>query len=296
MIICPECQCEQESLHFEKCPRCHIEKKSLDEIAILLSNRDLESPLFSDYKNNYDKISEDDLDHSLQSDAYLEIQTEKLFSYLPKLEGQSVLEIGVGQGRLTKMIANANPRNCVGVDIAPAYLKKLSREKVPFTPCISNAENLPFKDEFDTVVSADVLEHVLNVGNYLYSVNQSLKKGGTFVVRVPYLEDYTTYSRFKGCPYDFVHLRNFSKKSLQVILEGAGFEVERFHFDGFVFSSFRFCDKKWNIPFRLMRKALKLYLEKVKKDQTLNQTAALPNWLGNLLIQPKEITAVCRKK
>lgn len=296
MIICPECHCEQTTLAYAKCSRCHSEKLELEEIAVLLSKRDLKSPLFSDYQNNYDQISLDDLKESIQAQAYLDLQTEKLFTYLPSMKGKSVCEVGVGQGKLTRLIEKEEPKSLVGVDIAPAYLKKLLQEGVNFIPCISNAENLPFINEFDLVVSADVLEHVLNVGNYLISVYNSLKPGGKFVVRVPYLEDYTVYSRYRDCPYEFVHLRNFSKQSLRVILEGSGFKVEGFHFDGFVFSSFRFCKTSWNLPYRLMRKALKLYLEKIKRDSTLTQAAALPNWLGNLLMHPKEITAVCIKQ
>lgn len=211
-------------------------------------------------------------------------------SYLPKKAGMSICEVGVGQGKLLKRLATLSPSKLVGVDIAAAYLKKLKEDHISFEPVIANAENLPFRNEFDLITSTDVLEHVLNVGNYLHSIHRSLKKGGIFAVRTPYLEDYTVYSRFKGCKYDIVHLRNFSKKTLKITLKGAGFRVKKFHLDSYMDHLSRFRRPGiLGLPERILMKLLYL---KYKSHLYL---PAIPNWLGRPFFKPGEITAICEK-
>lgn len=288
-LICPECRSPQQKAPSNTCGQCQLPFEDLEGIRIILSRKDLTSDLFKDFKSNYDKISEDDLTQSIQDENYLSGQTNKLFSYLPQTKEQSICEIGVGQGHLLKKLAKLSPKRLVGVDIAPAYLRKLLSEGLEFEPFLANAENLPFKNAFDLVVAADVLEHVLNAGNFLHSIHRSMKPNGTLVIRVPYLEDYSVYSSFKGCPYDFVHLRNFSTQTLKILIEGAGFKVRKFHYDGFLLHRFRGC-APWFLPARLLRKII--YLIYGDSDR-LN---AIPNWLGNLLMHPAEITAVCTRK
>ncbi len=286
-LICPECHVRQQNIDLQACNQCQLPFENLNGIRVFFSRKDQSSELFKDYKKNYDLISEDDLADSIQDLNYLHTQTEKLFSYLPQHKEQSICEIGVGQGHLLKKLATLDPKQLIGVDIAPAYLSKLLSEGVPYNAFLANAENLPFENAFDLVIAADVLEHVLNAGNFLHSIHKAMKTNGTLVVRVPYLEDYSTYSSFKGCPYDFVHLRNFSAETLKILLEGAGFKVHKFHYDGFFLHRFRWC-QPWFLPARLLRKITYLIYG--------NQLNTIPNWLGNLLIRPAEITAVCIKK
>ena len=199
---------------------------------------------------------------------------------------------------MLKKLATMSPQSLIGVDIAPAYLKKLLNENVPFTPYLLNAENLPFVDAFDLVVSSDVLEHVLNVGDFLHGVHRSLKKNGTFVVHVPYLEDYTVYSKMKGCKYDLVHLRNFSRYTLKTILEGAGFDVLKFKYDGYLSDRLRFCNffrlrfsrSPLSFPGKAIRKFIRPFFDRI------SGLPSIPNWLGYLLMRPFGIAAICRKR
>lgn len=286
MLICPECFSEKKSID-SNCSACGIQVEILEGILVQLSTRDKNNELLKDYRQIYDSVALDDLEKSIQHPEYLDIQAKKLFSYLPKRLGLSICEVGVGQGRIIKKLLSLSPSKLVGVDIAVPYLQKLTREKVPFEPIIANAENLPFKNEFDLLISTDVLEHVLNVGNYLYSINQSLKLGGVLAIRTPYLEDYTIYSRFHECPYDLVHLRNFSRKTLKIILEGVGFKVNQVHFDGFQDHNIRLSG---NYFFgKMVRKSLYSIYENY-----LN-LPKIPNWIGKIFIKPCEITAICEK-
>lgn len=286
MIICPDCSKEKEKLE-ENCSNCGATVELLEGILVQLSEKDKKRELFQDYRKLYSKVALDDLEKSIQHPEYLEIQTNKLFKYLPKEKGQAICEVGVGQGWLIKKLATLSPSRLVGVDIASPYLQKLKQSNIPYEPVIANAENLPFKEEFDLIVSADVLEHVLSVGNYLHSIRESLKMGGTFVVRTPYLEDYTVYSRHDNCPYDLVHLRNFSKKTLKIILEGAGFKIKQIYLDGFQDHKIRFPSDHF------LGKVIRKIIYRIY-DGYLD-LPRIPNWIGKILMRPCEINVVCER-
>ena len=193
---------------------------------VLLSSHDRESELFARYLENYDRIAADDLAAPIQEARVQEFFNERLFSYLGDVAGLRVCDVGVGRGMLFDKLRQSAPVALVGVDISVPYLMPFARDRES-TVVLANAENLPFRDAFDLVVAADVLEHVLNIGDLLMSVRESLVSGGRFVVRVPYLDNMLQYARQAGCRYDAVHLRNFSRGNLVHLLRHTGFVVER---------------------------------------------------------------------
>ena len=67
---------------------------------------------------------------------------------------------------------------------------------------MAHAENLPFRDAFDLVIATDILEHLLNVGDFMISMRESLTSGARLVVRVPYKDRMLQYARLNGCRYD----------------------------------------------------------------------------------------------
>jgi hypothetical protein len=83
------------------------------------------------------------------------------------------------------------------------------------------------------IVSSDVLEHVVNVGDFLVSVREALRPGGRLVVRVPHKDRLTMYATQSGYPYRFAHLRSFDGRSLRRLLSEAGFDVRRLLYSGF---------------------------------------------------------------
>jgi len=215
------------------CSLCGWKLETTGGVPVLLSNADRSSPTFRDYSANYDRIADDDLAASIQPPAYLALQAETLFSYLPSLPGRRVCEIGIGQGRLFEKLSAARPASLTGIDISVAYLRRHAPQARPgLSLALANAENMPYSDEFDVIIASEILEHVLNVGDLLISLNRSLVKGGKLFVRVPYKEDLRQYARQNGCPYPFVHLRSFTRSSLVDLLRHAGFRARRLRYDG----------------------------------------------------------------
>lgn len=233
MLLCPECHQALPGDRPSDCKQCNWTLETVEGISVLLSSSDRASPTFRDYAENYDRIAADDLSESIQGPAYLALQAETLFSYLPKLEGRRVCEVGLGQGMLFDKLLAARPARLIGLDISRAYLDRFAELHSPaVSVAVANAENLPFADEFDLVIASEILEHVLNVGDFLISLYRSLTDGGRVFVRVPYREDLRAYARESGCPYRFVHLRSFTRDNLLDVMHRAGFKARRVRYDG----------------------------------------------------------------
>ena len=257
-----------------------------------MTEADFASPVLASYFRNYDRIAEDDLNAPILNLTYVEHQARNLARYAGNVvKGGTIMDLGCGRGVLTRLLHAGGAKSVVGVDISIRYLSKLV-DLPGVIPVVANAERLPFREVFDLVVSTDVMEHVLNVGSFLVSVNQSLRSHGVAIIRVPYRENLVGYSQQAGCKYEFVHLRTYDRHTIADALRGAGFETERMWFDGFSVYSPR---PAWISTPR--RKWLYTHLQ----DWVLrrvNDPAAVTSWpwpLAALFMTPKEIVVKARK-
>lgn len=178
----------------------------------------------SDYESLYNEIAESDIEESMQPQ---ELKTAKasddVFNLRKLLHGKSnlkILEIGPGSGELARELA---PYGSVYLlDITSKYLEKLSFATGRF---VGNIETIPFYEEFDLIVLCDVLEHVLNEGDALLSIQSALRLGGAVYLRCPSNEPLVSYAQLLGSKYAYVHLRTYSRKSMRRALEFAGLHV-----------------------------------------------------------------------
>lgn len=291
MVICPECAERLPGRQALACAKCGWEGTSREGIATYLSKRDREDPVLREYLENYDRIAADDVIESIQDERYLHYQALNLADVVGRLDGMNVCDVGCGKGFLAQALLAAGPTTLTVVDIAMTYLRRLATEH-RLEPIVANAENLPFREAFDVIVTTDVMEHVLNVGSFLYSVNRALKPGGRAYVRVPFREHLLGYSPFLGCPYRFVHLRSFDRSILRTYFRTAGFAVERFRLDGF----------SLNVPHTVWSRG------SIRRRLFAAYSRLVTGWLGDpckvtrwrrlpvrLFLRPIEITTVARK-
>jgi ubiquinone/menaquinone biosynthesis C-methylase UbiE len=109
---------------------------------------------------------------------------------LEQVTGMRVLDYGCGSGYGTHYVA-ASCKSIVGVDIADdaiGYAKSHYKADNLAYQHIARADQapLPFQDEeFDVVISFQVIEHISDIDPYLSEIRRVLKPGGVFVCATP---------------------------------------------------------------------------------------------------------------
>jgi hypothetical protein len=179
------------------------------------------------------------------------------------------------------------PRTLVAIDISISYLAEAGKN-ANVTAIAANVENIPFVDEFDLLIATDILEHVLNVSDFLVSANWALRERGMLAIRVPNGDNMRQYSRLLGAKYKYSHFRNFDRSSLRDLIEQFGFKVRGVHYDGFYAYRRRAFTKR--MPFKL---AVDRYVE--MRFATDHDVASISNALGRILMRPLELVVLAEK-
>jgi SAM-dependent methyltransferase len=288
MIICPECATERK----DDAPcACGWTPSSHDGLPEYFTRRDRESQFNAAYFENYENLARINLEKSNIDRTFLRNQAKNIVKYVRPVDGLHACDIGIGQGFLCDELLAAGVDRVTAVDVAPSFLARFgTHERVK--PYLANAEHLPFRNEFDLIVSTDVMEHVINVGSFLYCVNRALRMDGRAAIRVPYREGLLNYSPHMKYGHAFGHMRSFNKDILRIYMRQAGFEVVGLHLDGFslgtpqphLYSTPR--RKHWYHKFYNFWNARLAH----PADATL-----WPSMLARLAMRPAEIVVVGRK-
>ncbi len=151
-------------------------------------------------------------------------------------KGDKLLDIGCGDGTVGYFAKN-NYREVYGVDISDTALE-IAEERGVITKKINiNDEALPFEDNhFDAAVCLDVIEHVFEPVDLIKETFRVLKNGGLLVISTPnirywhHLFDLVFTGKFPKTSgdtdhYDGGHIRYFTYKDIEKILENIGFEI-----------------------------------------------------------------------
>lgn len=162
------------------------------------------------------------------------------FNCLPLTAGDTVLDLGCGEGRHAIAAYMQGDITSIGVDLCMADLLTAQQRFASFHEpdnrarhfalANANALQLPFADNtFDTVICSEVLEHLPDYEAALQEIERVLKPGGMFCASVPRtwpericwsLSD--AYHEVEGG-----HVRIFKARKLTAQIEALGFR--RFH-------------------------------------------------------------------
>lgn len=286
MLVCPECR-EPSRSALRQCPKCGFVVETIEGIPIMISRRDREDPLFTQYFASYQALSMHDLQDGIMHELYSGHQADKFLSYLGARRYQSICEVGVGRGILLDRLKALYPERLVAIDISIPYLVEAGRSN-GVTPMAANAENIPFVDEFDLLIATDILEHVVNASDFLVSANWALRERGLLAVRVPSGDNMRQYSRLLGARYQYSHVRSFDRSSLRRLIEQFGFRVRRSHYDGFYTYRRRPFTKR-----PPLNRIVDRYIE--KRYGTAHDVARIGNIFGRILMEPLELVVMAEK-
>jgi 2-polyprenyl-3-methyl-5-hydroxy-6-metoxy-1,4-benzoquinol methylase len=292
MIVCPKCRQSEIDPQNACCKACGWHGTIQDGIPHLIDSVSRTAQAETGYEEHYEALAESDLGNPIVAVDWLEYQARNLVRYMGNIRGASVCDIGCGRGILARLLAKHGAA-VTAVDMSISYLKHLSQADTSMRVLCCDADNLPFEDEFDAVVSTDVMEHTLRPGGFLYSVNHALKPGGKAYIRVPYKENLLAYAPQVGCAHPYVHLRSYNKALLRHIFSNAGFKIEQLRVDGFSLGT------PW--PWFLQQDTLlggvyatfvRQARKRIGSDVEVN---AWPPWFARIFMRPLEVV-VCAKK
>lgn len=165
----------------------------------------------------------------------------KLIESYPFKETHRVLDVGCGDGRITAELSQCLPKGqAVGIDLSPAMIAlakdSFSKQDYPnlnFHEC--NAEEIPYSNQFDIVMSCNCLHWVTNKEKAFRKMAEALVPGGDLLILMgakdedvtnfmiepskdPRWSQYTPHTSFSN---------DLSPAECRKVFEDAGMDVHR---------------------------------------------------------------------
>ncbi|MHB8348504.1 MAG: class I SAM-dependent methyltransferase [Acidiferrobacterales bacterium] len=148
--------------------------------------------------------------------------------------GKSVLDFGCGTGYGTHLVASAS-LSVTGVDISTDAIMYATahypRPNITFQAVKKvESEQLPFSDnQFEVVLSFQVIEHVTDTRAYLDEVYRVLQPGGVFIIATP---DRTSRLFPRQKPWNIFHVHEYDETHLRSLLESRFKDIESYTMSG----------------------------------------------------------------
>ncbi len=156
-----------------------------------------------------------------------------LLQLVPKIYG-NVLDVGCGEGNYAVYLKKRGAAFIAGVEI-DSEAAAAARKKMDFVYAGSAEEKLPFEQgQFDLIICADVLEHLIDPWEALRNLKKLLVPDGHLLVSMPNLRYAPVlYNilirglfRYKiSGVLDYTHLRFFTLSTMKELIEESGFEI-----------------------------------------------------------------------
>lgn len=181
------------------------------------------SKIVESYKESYNPTEEDLKNSGRVYAMYLK-------SILSKLKSRNrILDIGCGDGFFLKEAKKLRFKELYGVEPSKDAVRKLvaGLDKKKIIADIFNKKQFK-KDFFDVVTFFQVFDHVLDPNKFLEDCKFVLKPGG-YVIAIMH-DAHSRQAKIMGekLPiFDIQHIYLFDKKTIRMIFENHGFEVEK---------------------------------------------------------------------
>jgi 2-polyprenyl-3-methyl-5-hydroxy-6-metoxy-1,4-benzoquinol methylase len=152
-------------------------------------------------------------------------------------EGKRVLEIGAGPGSMTRVLRDSRGCHVTAIEVDRESIQTLTPfcEKVYAVDLNSEGWPQQLKDErpFDTVVVADVLEHLYDPWTALQRIKTFIGPEGCLIASVPHAGHHAIVASLLDENFEYreaglldkTHIRFFGIKNIQDLFEQAGLAI-----------------------------------------------------------------------
>lgn len=150
-------------------------------------------------------------------------------------ENNCILDIGCNDGYLGKTADNTN--TFFGLDYLDASVKeakKVYKDAVLYD--LNNLQDLPWKKQFDIIIFADVLEHVIEPESVLQFFTQNyLKVGGRVIISLPNIANWQIRLKLMAGKFDYTesgimdrtHLHLYTYKTAHELAQTANLTIKQ---------------------------------------------------------------------
>lgn len=169
-----------------------------------------------------------------QDPGYFEWARPEVLALIPE-SARRVLEIGCGAGRLGASLKSRQQAHVTGIEM-DAGAADAARHLLDEVLCAdAESSEITFPDHaFDTVVCADVLEHLRVPERLLARIRRWLEPGGTLVASLPNIQHHSVVTSLLEGNFtyesagllDATHLRFFTRREIEKLLFRTGFHLE----------------------------------------------------------------------
>lgn len=148
-------------------------------------------PTESNALDHYDHLVDEGLDAYDYPETLRRYQERwdgpMFYDLLGNLEGKTVLEVGVGGGRLAKEVLARDCKAFTGIDFSPktiAQARQHFRDDPRAELIVADAESFCRPESFDVAYSVLTFMHIENKQKALSNIIQSLRPGGHLVLSI----------------------------------------------------------------------------------------------------------------
>lgn len=208
---CPQCRSDLRQIgNSLNCVGCDCTYPIESDIAVLMPDY-AEDETARRYHDNYEKLADNFLRTNKYAADRVAYRHGRLLKFIGRRKRGRVLDIGSSHGRY---LGEVDAAFKVAFDIARTYLDVM--EPAPNMLRVQgDAEFLPFKAGFfDTIILADILEHIRNVEKVAELIHQLSDDQTTIIVHIPWEENLEQYV---NGPWEFSHLRSFNAYTHSVL-------------------------------------------------------------------------------
>jgi malonyl-CoA O-methyltransferase len=134
------------------------------------------------------------------------LESQAIKELLPPLEGCTLLDLGCGKGRVSRLALERGAKRTVGMDFSLQMLRGAVQERSSDSAhyLAGGALHLPFKREtFDVVACALLIGHIQDLEGVLSQISEVLRPGGYLLIT-----DFHPYETLRGSVRSFKDERN----------------------------------------------------------------------------------------